>query len=182
MTRKPIQRLALLTGAALLPVILSAADARATTIVFNATGGIVSFTAPVTGSYDITAFGAQGGVNAGIGGARNPGLGAEAGGQFNLTAGQMLLIVAGGQGANGSGIDGGGGGGGGSFVALAGVPAQGSPGNPAGCSEVHITVCPDTLLVAAGGGGGAGTLFNAVGGQTGNAGAAANLTGGGGAF
>jgi hypothetical protein len=94
-TRKPIQRLALLMGAVLLPVILSAADARATTIVFNATGSIVSFTAPVTGTYDIDAFGAQGEVNAGIGGARNPGLGAEAGGQFNLTAGLPALEMIG---------------------------------------------------------------------------------------
>jgi len=65
-----------------------------TTIVFNATGSIVSFTAPVIGTYDITAFGAEGGVNADIGGARNPGLGAEASGQFNLTVGQTLLILA----------------------------------------------------------------------------------------
>jgi hypothetical protein len=55
-----------------------------------------------------------------------------------------------------------------------------------------VTVCPDTLLVAAGGGGGAGTLHGGVDGQTGSAGAGANITpdapgvfgggGGGGAF
>jgi len=43
-------------------------------------------------------FGAQGGVNAGIGGARSAGIGAEASGQFTLTAGQTLSILVGGQG------------------------------------------------------------------------------------
>jgi len=129
-TRKPIQRFALLAGGALLSVIVSAAGAKATTIVFTTTGSIVSFTAPVTGVYDIDAFGAQGGVNTGIV-VNSAGLGAEAGGQFSLTAGQMISILVGGQGGNGRGLDGGGGGGGGSFVELANSP--------------------NTLLVAAGG-------------------------------
>jgi hypothetical protein len=154
MTRKLIQRLTFLASVALLSVTVPAAGAKATTIDFNYTGSIISFTVPVTGVYEIDAFGAEGGVNAGIGGARSAGLGAEASGQFNLTAGQTLSLLVGGQGGNGSGVDGGGGGGGGSFVALAGVPAQGSPGNAAGCSEIRVTVCPDTLLVAAGGGNG----------------------------
>ena len=135
MARRLIQRHPFLAGVALTSVIVSAAGAKATTIDFNYTGSIVSFTAPVTGVYDIEAFGAQGGVNAGIGGARSAGLGAEVSGQFNLIAGETLKILVGGQGGNGSGLDGGGGGGGGSFVALANVPAQGSPGNAAGCSE-----------------------------------------------
>jgi hypothetical protein len=178
MTRKPIRRLALLAGVALTSVILSAAGAEATTIVFNATGSIVSFTAPVTGVYDIDAFGAQGGVNTGVA-VNSAGLGAEAGGQFSLTAGQTLSILVGGQGGNGSGLDGGGGGGGGSFVSLAGVPSL-----PPGCSSAHGLVCPqlpDTLLVAAGGGGGAGTLFSGVGGQSGTSGAGGNIIGGAGA-
>jgi PEP-CTERM motif-containing protein len=172
--RKRIQRLPFLAGVALTSVIVSAAGAKATTIDFNYTGSIVSFTAPVTGVYDIDAFGAQGGINAGIGGARSPGLGAEASGEFNLTAGQTLSILVGGRGGNGSGIDGGGGGGGGSFVAIANTPAVG-----AGCLPVtSFVTCPDTLLVAAGGGGGAGTLFGGVGGQSGTSGSGANIIGG----
>jgi hypothetical protein len=170
--RKRIQRLPFLAGVALTSVIVSAAGAKATTIDFNYTGSIVSFTAPVTGVYDIDAFGAQGGVNAGIGGARSPGLGAEASGQFSLTAGQTLSILVGGRGGNGSGVDGGGGGGGGSFVAIANMPSVG----PA-CPTLFIT-CPDTLLVAAGGGGGAGTLFGGVDGQSGTSGTGANIIGG----
>jgi len=176
--RKPTQRLALLAGGALLSVIVSAGGARATTIVFNTSGSIVSFTAPVTGVYDITAFGAQGGINGGISGP-SAGLGAEAGGQFNLTAGQTLSILVGGQGGNGSLLDGGGGGGGGSFVSLSGVPSLPFPD----CSSPHGLVCPelpDTLLVAAGGGGGAGTLWSAVDGQSGTSGAGGHITGGGG--
>jgi hypothetical protein len=174
MTRKLIQRFSRCVGATLLSVIVSAAGAKATTIDFNYTGSIVSFTAPVTGVYDIDAFGAQGGINAGIGGARSPGLGAEVSGEFNLTAGQTLSILVGGRGGNGSGIDGGGGGGGGSFVAIANTPAVG-----AGCLPVtSFVTCPDTLLVAAGGGGGAGTLFGGVGGQSGTSGSGANIIGG----
>ena len=60
-----LQSLPYLAGVALTSVIVSAAGAKATTIDFNYTGSIVSFTAPVTGVYDIEAFGAQGGVNAG---------------------------------------------------------------------------------------------------------------------
>jgi hypothetical protein len=175
MTHK-LQRLRYLAGVALTSVIVSAAGAGATTIDFNFTGSIVSFTAPVTGVYDVDAFGAQGGVNAGIPGP-SAGLGAEAGGQFSLTAGQMLSILVGGQGGNGSPLDGGGGGGGGSFVSLVGVPSLPFPD----CSSPHGLVCPqlpDTLLVAAGGGGGAGTLWSGVDGQSGTSGAGGHITGG----
>jgi hypothetical protein len=174
MARGLIQRLPFLAGVALTSVIVSAAGAGATTIDFNYSGSIVSFTAPVNGVYDIDAFGAQGGINAGIPGP-SAGLGAEAGGQFSLTAGQTLSILVGGQGGNGSGLDGGGGGGG-SFVSLVGVPSL-----PPGCSSAHGLVCPqlpDTLLVAAGGGGGAGTLWSGVDGQSGTSGAGGHITGG----
>src|SRR5215471_17862852 len=160
-TRKLIRRLPYVAGVALLSAIGSAGGAKADTINFNFTGSIVSFTAPVTGVYDIDAFGAQGGVNTGVV-VNSAGLGAEAGGQFSLTAGQMLSILVGGQGGNGRGLDGGGGGGG-SFVELANSP--------------------NTLLVAAGGGGGAGTLFSGVGGQSGTSGAGGHILGGaGGAY
>src|SRR5271169_2051730 len=57
MTRKLIQRLTFLTGGSLLSVIVAAAGAKATTIDFNDTGSIVSFTVPATGVYEIDAFG-----------------------------------------------------------------------------------------------------------------------------
>ena len=82
---------------------------------------------PTTGSYQILAFGAQGGNAAG-------GLGAEIGGDFTLTAGESLQIAVGGIGGGGGGgsfvispgnaplvIAGGGGGGGGFFSAGASV-------------------------------------------------------------
>lgn len=52
---------------------------------FSYSGAPVLFTAPTTGIYDITAWGAMGGPSIGTIG----GLGAEIGGTFNLTAGQV---------------------------------------------------------------------------------------------
>ena len=91
-----------------------------------------AYTVATTGIYDIVAYGAQGG---GTGG----GLGAEIGGDFYLTAGEVLDIVVGGQGASASDDLSGSGGGGGSFV-----------------FEVNGAGAPDTTLVVAGGGGGYG--------------------------
>ena len=101
---------------------------------FNYSGSIVQWTAPQTGSYQITAYGAQGGGDWGFGGS-----GAIMSGTFHLNEGNVLNILVGGQGARGgqdyvnnyyspSG-------GGGSFVA-------GGLGGPS------------SLLVVAGGGGG----------------------------
>ncbi len=98
--------------------------------------GIQSFTVPATGPYKITTNGAQGGGNGGFG--------AQMEGEFNLIAGQVLNIVVGQQGINGTGAtanNNGGGGGGGSFVVLG---------------------LDSLLIVAAGGGGG---LMNAIGGN-----------------
>ena len=98
------------------------------TLTVTVTGGIQSWTVPATGTYHITATGAQGASGqTGIAGGR----GAQIVGDFNLTAGQVLQLVVGQQGA---GQDSGsnGGGGGGSFV-------------------VDSTNTP--LLVAGGGGG-----------------------------
>jgi hypothetical protein len=111
-----------------LGLIVLGRDAQADTIYY--TGAEVTYTAPTTGVYQITAYGAQGGSS--IDGGGIGGLGAEFGGTFTLTAGEVLSIVVGGQGLTG-GEDGGGGGG--SFVV--------APGNTA-------------LLVAGGGGGGGG--------------------------
>src|SRR5215469_9611758 len=85
--------------------------ARATPIDFDFTftGSLVTFTVPTTGSYQILAFGAQGGndpmFGIGVGGK-----GAEIGGDFSFTAGETLQIAVGG--AGGSEGRGGAGGGG----------------------------------------------------------------------
>ena len=78
---------------------------------FNYTGSIVQWTVPTTGIYDITAYGAQGGSWSTVSG----GLGAEIGGSFLLSAGEIFNILAGGAGANANNpyCSGGGGGGGG---------------------------------------------------------------------
>lgn len=101
--------------------------ASAMPIDFTFTGSLVTFTVPTTDAYQILAYGAQGG-NATLGsfvGVGGPG--AEIGGNFGLTAGEVLQIAVGGAGGDG-------GGGGGSFVV--------GPGN--------------TPLVIAGAGGGGG--------------------------
>jgi hypothetical protein len=125
----------LLAGTAVLGLTASELAARATPIDFTYTGSLVDFTVPTTGTYQILAFGAQGGNGGGFGGigVGAGGLGAEIGGDFILTAGEVLQIAVGGVGSRNDG----GGGGGGSFV-----------------------VGPDnTPLVIAGGGGGGGALM-----------------------
>src|ERR1700748_3085078 len=115
-----------------------------TTTTFQPTPTIQTFTAPETGTYDILAFGAQGG-NTDFNGSKSPGIGgkgAEIGGDFQLTKGETLSIIVGTVGqlsVTHAGAGGGGGGGGGSFVYL----VSGSSDAP-------------ELLLAAGGGGGAG--------------------------
>lgn len=68
------------------------APAFATTI--NYTGAEQTFTVTTTGEYQIVAYGAQGGA-AGLNyyGA-TPGLGAEIGGNFELTAGEYLTFMS----------------------------------------------------------------------------------------
>ena len=145
----------LLAGTAFLGFAASGLAARATPFDFTYTGSLVTFTVPTTNSYQILAFGAQGGSATvgsliGVGG-----LGAEIGGDFSLTAGEILQIAVGGAG----GFNGGGGGGG--FVV--------GPGN--------------TPLVIAGGGGGGGLFSSGIGfpgqgGLTGPDGGGAGGTGG----
>jgi hypothetical protein len=105
--------------------------------------GIQLWTVPVTGIYQIDAYGAQGGDGAG----RSGGRGARMQGEFMLTAGTQLKILVGQTPADrpGNGIDDAGAGGGGTFVALS----------------------DDTPLVVAGGGGGAGFLQAGRPGRTG---------------
>src|SRR5690348_9174303 len=106
--------------ACILAVCAAVVPASAQTFNFNGsgrTGSVQTFTAPAAGIYHIVADGASGG--AGSGGTVAGGLGAEIGGDFILTAGQVLNIYVGGSGANGAAVAGGGaagGGGGGSFV------------------------------------------------------------------
>src|SRR5215471_7269692 len=103
----------LLAGAALLGLALSQPTAHAQRFEFDYTGSLVTFTAPIKGTYQIIAFGAQGG-NISVAGVVGPGgRGAEIGGNFSLTAGEALQIAVGGAGGNAAGPNAGGGG---SFV------------------------------------------------------------------
>ena len=99
-----------MAGTSALALLVGAAGADATT--FNFTGKVVDFTIPVTGTYDITAAGAEGGASAGAGG-----LGALAGGDVVVAAGTVLDIAVGGGGNDGvgKGVTYGGGGGGGAL-------------------------------------------------------------------
>jgi hypothetical protein len=165
-------KLLLLAGTALLALTVSPSAARAVPFDFTFTGSLVTFTVPTTDTYQILAFGAQGGngvptfpdvIPDGNGGAG--GRGAEIGGDFSLTAGEVLQIAVGGAGMPGNGVLGsGGGGGGGSFVV--------GPGNM-------------PLVIAGAGGGGGGLLVgpppvpNGEGGLTGPNGGGSPQTPGG---
>jgi hypothetical protein len=97
--------------------------------------GVQYWTVPVTGDYSIEAYGAQGGGNGG--------LGAKVSGEFSLTSGQVIRVVVGQQGVDGTGgstTNNGGGGGGASYVIQ-------SPYN----TNASI------LAIAGGGGGGVGS-------------------------
>jgi hypothetical protein len=122
-------RRSLVAGLGFLAIAGLASTAHAQRFEFDYTGSLAKFTVPIDGTYQIIAFGAQGGNTTPLYGAVG-GRGAEIGGDFSLTAGKILQIAVGAAGSAGVG----GGGGGGSFVV--------GPGN--------------TPLVIAGGGGGAG--------------------------
>jgi hypothetical protein len=133
--------------------------------VFGYTGAIQTWVVPATGEYDILGAGAQGGSSEfpeilGTGG----GLGAEVGGEIDLTAGEIIQIVVGQVGS--------------------GPPAWGSGGG--GATWVFINGAANPLLVAGGGGGqgyiglnGSGGAGQATLGGSGQGGAAGD--GGGGA-
>ena len=127
-------KLILLAGTVFLGLSVSGSTARAVPFDFTYSGSLVTFTVPTTDTYQILAFGAQGG-NGALGGTGG-GLGAEIGGDFSLAAGEVLQIAVGGAGmpSPGGPLPPSGGGGGGSFVV--------GPSN--------------TPLVIAGGGGGVG--------------------------
>jgi Hint domain len=114
---------------------------------FNYDGTIIQTdTIETTGTYDIVAFGAQGGAG-GEGGNTAGGDSAEIGGDFVLTAGTTIEIIVGGGGGDG--------GGGGSFVIE----------TFNGSAAVH-----NPLVIAGGGGGGAYLSSNGTGGYTGTSG------------
>lgn len=87
--------------------------------VVSVTGGVQTWTVPATGTYRITAIGAQGAAGdiEWVGGR-----GARIEGDFNLTAGQTLKLVVGQRGAGQSSVSNGGGGGGSFVVTSANVP------------------------------------------------------------
>ena len=125
-------RASLLAGTLFLAVATLGSAAQAQRFEFAYTGSLVTFTVPIDGAYQIIAFGAQGGSAITQNVIGPGGRGAEIGGDFSLTAGEVLQIAVGGVGLPGSS-----GGGGGSFV-----------------------VGPDNApLVIAGGGGGGGLVF-----------------------
>ncbi|MGO9601589.1 MAG: hypothetical protein ACLP7Q_26730, partial [Isosphaeraceae bacterium] len=97
----------ILTLAAAAPGAAQAGAAVFTPSGSGPTGLLQYYQVPTTGIYDITAFGAAGGASLGISAG---GLGAEVGGDFALTAGELLIILVGQAGS--PGFAGGGGGGG----------------------------------------------------------------------
>jgi hypothetical protein len=99
--KKFVSQYSILCGA-IAASVLVALPMRADTITY--TGATTTFTATTAGVYDIVAYGAGGGG----GNLPNGGLGAEIGGDFTLSAGEMLTIDVGG--AGGSANSGGGGG------------------------------------------------------------------------
>jgi PEP-CTERM motif-containing protein len=129
-------------------LLIGATPALADTLSY--TGTAQTYTVAATGEYQIIAYGAQGG---GSQFGTSGGNGAEIGGNFNLTAGEMLNIYVGGTGGAGPFN---GGGGGGTFVV--------GPGNT-------------NPLVVAGGGGGSTPNQSGGAGQTTNNGSGGGLGG-----
>ncbi len=129
------------------------------------------------GIYDITAYGAQGGVAAG---GRSGGLGIEMEGQFSFSISTTLTLLVGG-GGNADIFGGGGGGGGGSFVVNGSTPLVVAGGGGGGCYNVG----GGSGLVGTSGGGGS-DYYGGGGGSGGYGGGASTINteggGGGGGF
>ena len=182
---------ALIRAAAIGTLTIGAArQANADTISYS--GAEVTYTAPVSGTYEITAFGAQGGSGT-IGGGQQPssggGLGAEVDAVFSLTAGDVLTILAGGAGSNGSlatnhNLGAGGGGGGGSFVfdTTAGSLLAGAGGGGGGTLVTGVAGGSGLAGTAGSNGLGGNGSPNGTGGSGGTGGTAGEFTGGGGGY
>jgi hypothetical protein len=147
----------LLAGASALAILAGAAEANAATVVFSFTGGLQTFIAPVTGTYEIDAFGASGGGNGNASG----GLSAEVRTDVLLVKGGGLTILVGAQG--GAATYSGGGGGGGSFIMFDGSFVLAAVGGGGGA------FAPGGPGLAGSGGGFAGGSDGGVGGVNGSA-------------
>ncbi|QJD71154.1 autotransporter-associated beta strand repeat-containing protein [Marinobacterium sp. LSUCC0821] len=129
---------------------------------YSYTGAVQSFTASVTGSYNFSTWGAQGGASAQAN--ASGGLGGYASGDYTLLAGQTVYVYVGGAGAD-SAPNGdttttasGGWNGGGSAVHSG---AGGGGGGGATDIRVGGTTLIDRIIVA-GGGGGAGYKYSVI--------------------
>lgn len=119
---------------------------------FGYTGGIQAFTVPVSGTYQLAVYGAQGGNSPGyVAG----GYGGYATGRVSLTQGQVLYIVVGGMPSDGTTAGGYNGGG-----SLYNSKSNGGPGGGAthiakrtGLLSALSSYKSDILIVAGGGGG-----------------------------
>ncbi len=138
----------LLAGTSLLGLLAWDPAARAVPFDFTYTGSLVTFTVPTTGTYQILAFGAQGGSD----------------GLFGVAgAGNTKLVIAGGGGAAerdaGAGLTGTAGGNGGGFTAAGVGGTNGSGGGGGGVTG---------FLPFVSGGGGGGGFVSAGGNGTGS--------------
>ncbi len=153
-----------------------------TTVTFNFTGDVQTFTAPVTGEYIFETWGAQGGNITSLY-PIDGGLGGYAKGSMMLTAGDVLNVYVGGKGQDRSGdhpygscalAEGGWNGGGATRTA-----GNGTPGG--GASDIRIggQSLSDRVIVAGGGGGGGWTFARGGngGGLTGENGTGSNESG-----
>ena len=146
---------------------------------FNYTGGVQTFTAPVTGTYTLEVWGAQGGGGINCYGAG--GAGGYSKGNVSLTAGQTIYVAVGQQGFKSSSSTAYNGGG-------AGNPNGADPGYTGG-GATHIATANGALaslsanqnavLLVAGGGGGAagGTCVCSYQGNGGAGGGTSGITG-----
>lgn len=140
--------------------------------------GVQQWTVPITGNYRIRAIGASGGsVNVSCNAAG--GLGADISGDYNLTAGQVLLVLVGQKGMSNNADAGGGGG---SYVTSSASVAMVIGGGGGGASN-NVGSCGSNLAGINGQtttAGSAGAAGNGAGGTNGNGGVQVN-TGGAGA-
>ncbi|NBO57139.1 MAG: hypothetical protein EBU84_21655, partial [Actinobacteria bacterium] len=127
---------------------------------FNYTGAAQTFTAPVTGNYTFTLYGAQGGNGLNTVG----GLGGQATGALALTAGQTISVYVGGKGGNAGGVMGWNGGGQGGLDIGAGQHG----GSGGGATDIRVggTAYANRVIVAGGGAGGGRDGVTGVGGGT----------------
>ena len=170
----------LLAGASL--IALTSAAVAGPTTTFNYAGSFATYTVADTGTYQITAFGAEGGFdNAGNGAPIS--VGARIGGTFSLTSGDVLRIAVGGAGGAGAWA---GGGGGGTFIydQTTGQALVIAGGGGGGWFTGHSGGNGLTTTGGSGGGGSvpvSGNGGGGGGGLTGN-GASTTQAGGGGSF